>query len=131
MLISQNPDFFHFVKSRFFLFHKIQISQFRKVHISQNPVSLTCRGVANVLLSVTELLSDLVSNAFDVLFTSVSTWTSFCTSSICCFVSKILDTIFSDSCISRSISVNLIHIILTLLDQFYSTSFVFLAKVDL
>ena len=69
-------------------------------------LGLTCFGVANVLLSVTELLSDLVSDAFNLLFTSVSTWTSFCTSSIYCFVSKILDTIFSDSCILRSISVN-------------------------
>ena len=40
-------------------------------------LSLTCRRVANVLLSVTELLSDLVSDAFNVLFTSVPTWTSF------------------------------------------------------
>ena len=46
--ISQNPDFINvvenvdFAKSRFFLFRRIQIffiSQFRKIHISQNPVS--------------------------------------------------------------------------------------------
>ena len=39
MLISQNPDFFYFVESRLFLFHRIHISQFCKIHISQNPVS--------------------------------------------------------------------------------------------
>ena len=38
-------------------------------------LDLTCRGVTNILLSVAELLSNLVSDAFDVLLTSVSTWT--------------------------------------------------------
>ena len=34
MLISQNPDFFLFRRIQIFF-----ISQFRKIHISQNPVS--------------------------------------------------------------------------------------------